>query len=385
MVLWRATRVALAPNPACLLPRVKPLCRPLRPTLLRSQHPTRRLVPACRHAPSPICRALSATLLRAGRFNERLVLSLAASPACLLMDDELNVLPTSGEGRALAPASAATGDAELAELVESLTDTQVRPQGLGFGEPGGQGRGFRRRSGAALRPAWNPRAGAAGVSAGTAGAQPSWHARPGPLPSTHTREPAGTALTAAAAGLCSPPARSWRPARARTRPGRSSPSWTQLPRSCCAPPWPSRPPGAWGRQPVGPRWPCCRRACPSKLVAALLSACPSKLPGMQPCMGLQPGQRAVTCCTTSAHSTEACWARRRGRGKSAAVGLAVAGAIALSYSNVFVTAPSPENLRTLFQFVLQVGWPGRCSAGARTSTRSGRQAGASDGQGLPLT
>ena len=44
----------------------------------------------------------------------------------------------------------------------------------------------------------------------------------------------------------------------------------------------------------------------------------------------------------------------RGRGKSAAVGLAVAGAIALSYSNIFVTAPSPENLRTLFQFILQV-------------------------------
>lgn len=52
----------------------------------------------------------------------------------------------------------------------------------------------------------------------------------------------------------------------------------------------------------------------------------------------------------------------RGRGKSAAVGLAVAGAIALGYSNTFVTAPSPENLRTLFQFILQVGapvkWPG---------------------------
>ena len=31
----------------------------------------------------------------AGRFNERLVLSLASCPHCLLMDDELNVLPTS--------------------------------------------------------------------------------------------------------------------------------------------------------------------------------------------------------------------------------------------------------------------------------------------------
>lgn len=41
----------------------------------------------------------------------------------------------------------------------------------------------------------------------------------------------------------------------------------------------------------------------------------------------------------------------RGRGKSAALGLAVAGAIAARYSNIFVTAPSPENLKTLFEFV----------------------------------
>ncbi|PXF44521.1 RNA cytidine acetyltransferase [Gracilariopsis chorda] len=42
----------------------------------------------------------------------------------------------------------------------------------------------------------------------------------------------------------------------------------------------------------------------------------------------------------------------RGRGKSAALGLAVAAAIAHEYSNIFVTAPSPENLRTFFEFVL---------------------------------
>lgn len=41
----------------------------------------------------------------------------------------------------------------------------------------------------------------------------------------------------------------------------------------------------------------------------------------------------------------------RGRGKSAALGLAVAGAVATGYSNIFVTAPSPENLKTLFEFV----------------------------------
>ncbi len=41
----------------------------------------------------------------------------------------------------------------------------------------------------------------------------------------------------------------------------------------------------------------------------------------------------------------------RGRGKSAALGLAVAAAIAHNYSNIFVTSPSPENLRTFFAFL----------------------------------
>ena len=39
--------------------------------------------------------------------------------------------------------------------------------------------------------------------------------------------------------------------------------------------------------------------------------------------------------------------------QSAALGLAVSGALALGYSNIFVSAPSPENLRTLFEFVLR--------------------------------
>jgi N-acetyltransferase 10 len=43
----------------------------------------------------------------------------------------------------------------------------------------------------------------------------------------------------------------------------------------------------------------------------------------------------------------------RGRGKSAALGLSIAGALALGYSNIFVTAPSPENLRTLFEFAVR--------------------------------
>ncbi|KAG5219845.1 DUF699-domain-containing protein [Salix suchowensis] len=40
----------------------------------------------------------------------------------------------------------------------------------------------------------------------------------------------------------------------------------------------------------------------------------------------------------------------RGRGKSAALGLAIAAALAHGYSNIFVTSPSPENLKTLFDF-----------------------------------
>ena len=42
----------------------------------------------------------------------------------------------------------------------------------------------------------------------------------------------------------------------------------------------------------------------------------------------------------------------RGRGKSAAIGLCLAGAVSFGYSNIFVTAPSPENLKTVFQFIV---------------------------------
>lgn len=43
----------------------------------------------------------------------------------------------------------------------------------------------------------------------------------------------------------------------------------------------------------------------------------------------------------------------RGRGKSAALGLSLAAAIAYGYANIFVTAPSPENLHTLFEMVFK--------------------------------
>uniref|UniRef100_A0A0N5ADA8 RNA cytidine acetyltransferase n=1 Tax=Syphacia muris TaxID=451379 RepID=A0A0N5ADA8_9BILA len=51
----------------------------------------------------------------------------------------------------------------------------------------------------------------------------------------------------------------------------------------------------------------------------------------------------ATCSITAA----------RGRGKSAALGLAIAGAIGFGYSNIFVTSPAPENLKTLFEFVIR--------------------------------
>ena len=43
----------------------------------------------------------------------------------------------------------------------------------------------------------------------------------------------------------------------------------------------------------------------------------------------------------------------RGRGKSAALGLAIAAALGHGYSNIFVTSPSPENLKTLFEFIFK--------------------------------
>lgn len=43
----------------------------------------------------------------------------------------------------------------------------------------------------------------------------------------------------------------------------------------------------------------------------------------------------------------------RGRGKSAALGVAIAAAVAHGYSNIFITSPSPENLKTLFDFIFK--------------------------------
>ncbi len=69
----------------------------------------------------------------AGRFNERMVLSLASNPSCLLVDDELNILPTSSHVRNIEPlpadgeaASDPNGkDTDLKGLSDSLADTLV--------------------------------------------------------------------------------------------------------------------------------------------------------------------------------------------------------------------------------------------------------------------
>lgn len=39
------------------------------------------------------------------------------------------------------------------------------------------------------------------------------------------------------------------------------------------------------------------------------------------------------------------------KGKSAAIGVAIAAAISYGFSNIYVTAPSPENLKTVFEFI----------------------------------
>ncbi|KAL4716997.1 hypothetical protein ACJJTC_001858 [Scirpophaga incertulas] len=48
-----------------------------------------------------------------------------------------------------------------------------------------------------------------------------------------------------------------------------------------------------------------------------------------------------------------CLTAARGRGKSACLGLAVSAAVALGYVNIYVTSPHPENLITLFEFVVR--------------------------------
>ncbi|KAF6146362.1 hypothetical protein GIB67_020456 [Kingdonia uniflora] len=77
-------------------------------------------------------------------------------------------------------------------------------------------------------------------------------------------------------------------------------------------------------------------------------------PLLKKCCTLDQGNAVITffdaILDKTLRSTVALLAAR-GRGKSAALGLAIAGSIDVGYSNIYVTAPSPENLKTLFEFI----------------------------------
>ncbi|VDD92139.1 unnamed protein product [Enterobius vermicularis] len=83
-------------------------------------------------------------------------------------------------------------------------------------------------------------------------------------------------------------------------------------------------------KPIGILLKQCRTVCQAKALLRLLDVITEQ--------SLQ-----ATCSITAA----------RGRGKSAALGLAIAGAIGFGYSNIFVTSPAPENLKTLFEFIIR--------------------------------
>ncbi|CAF3313909.1 unnamed protein product [Rotaria socialis] len=83
-------------------------------------------------------------------------------------------------------------------------------------------------------------------------------------------------------------------------------------------------------QPIGHLIECCKTLDQGKVLLKLLDSITDKA-------------FRHTCSITAS----------RGRGKSAALGLAVAGAIAFGYSNIYVTSPAPENLKILFEFILK--------------------------------
>ena len=85
-------------------------------------------------------------------------------------------------------------------------------------------------------------------------------------------------------------------------------------------------------KPIGPLLNKCATLCQAKVLLRLLDAATEKA-----------SMQNTTCSITAA----------RGRGKSAAMGLAVAGAIGFGFTNIVVTSPSVENLRTLFEFVVK--------------------------------
>jgi len=202
------------------------------------------------------------------RFNERMVLSLASNPNCLLVDDELNILPTSSLSRHLEPLPADHEGAE-AEAKKELAEVGA---------------------GAARPPTSQPK-----------------HATPAPPGPGH------------------PPGR---------------------PRPPCPPTAPQLHTALEDTQPAGSLVGACKTLDQARAVVTFLDAASEKT------------LRSTVALTAA-----------RGRGKSASLGLSVAGALALGYSNIFVTAPSPENLKTLFEFVFKVtARPARPTAPPRGPT-----------------
>lgn len=61
----------------------------------------------------------------------------------------------------------------------------------------------------------------------------------------------------------------------------------------------------------------------------------------------------LEACSEKTSKSTVVMTAARGRGKSAAIGLCLAGAISLGYSTIMVTAPEPENLVSVFDFILR--------------------------------
>jgi len=98
-------------------------------------------------------------------------------------------------------------------------------------------------------------------------------------------------------------------------------------------------------------------------VAAKLASIKQDFQDVQPvgtlvdmCKTQDQARLVVTCVDAVAEKSlrsTAIITASRGRGKSAALGLCIAAAVSHGYSNIFVTSPSPENLGTLFEFLLK--------------------------------
>jgi len=198
-----------------------------------------------------------------GRFNERFLLSLANCPTCLVLDDELNVLPLSRHAKNIVPIVVPGGAAEENEAPSSK---RSKSASTGFAMA-------------------DEMLAAAGVTFG---------------PSVTG---SAAARNASAAG------RALSPLEEELEELKASLAGTPL---------------------VGALTACTRTLDQARAVMSFAEAIGEKT--LRNTVALTAG---------------------RGRGKSSALGLAIAAAVGHGYSNIFVTAPSPENLKTLFEFVFK--------------------------------